>query len=78
MLNELIGLNPLPPAVATLAAAYALTGEEAQARRVFAGFARQWPYEALHNFSMRIFVDRRIFPRSRIYAGLRKAGLPAL
>jgi len=76
--NESIGLNPLPPAVATLAAAYALTGEEAQARRVFSDFTRQWTYETLHNFSMRIFADRRIFPRSRIYAGLRKAGPPEL
>ncbi len=44
-LNELIGLNPLPQALAYLAAAYALSGDETQARRALSEFRRMRPRE---------------------------------
>jgi tetratricopeptide (TPR) repeat protein len=42
-LNESIGLNPLPPALAYLAAAYALDGDEARARSALMEFKRRGP-----------------------------------
>ena len=74
-LNESIGLNPLPPALAYLAAAYALNGDDMRARRALSEFRRMQPNETLQAFGQRVFADHRILPRSRVFEGLRKAGL---
>ena len=73
---ESIGVNPLPPALPCLAAAYALSGDDEQARIVLREFARKHPHETLRSFKSRTLVDYQIFPRSRVYEGLLKAGLP--
>jgi hypothetical protein len=49
-LNESIGLNPLPPALAYLAAAYALSGDETRARHALGEFRRMPPRETLWGF----------------------------
>ncbi len=74
-LNESIGLNPLPPALAYLAAAYALDGDEARARSALMEFKRRRPRETLRSFGRRTLADHQILPGSRVFEGLRKAGL---
>jgi DNA-binding response OmpR family regulator/TolB-like protein len=74
-LNESIGLNPLPPALAYLAAAYALSGDETRARNALAEFRRMQPRETLRGFKRRTLADHQILPGSRVFEGLRKAGL---
>ena len=76
LLNKSIGLNPLPPALAYLAAAYALAGDQAQARNAVGDFTRKWPKETMQTFTMRTQVNRQKFAHSQVYAGLRTAGLP--
>jgi DNA-binding response OmpR family regulator/TolB-like protein len=76
LLNESIGLNPLPPALACLAAAFALIGDDEQARSILGDFRRTWPQETLQTYAMRSLANRHVFPRSRVYEGLRRAGLP--
>lgn len=73
--NESIGLNPLPPALAYLAAAYALNGDDARARSTLREFSRKRPHETLASFRRRLLADHQIVPGSRIFEGLRKAGL---
>jgi DNA-binding response OmpR family regulator/TolB-like protein len=74
-LNESIGLNPLPPALAYLAAAYALNGDDMRARSALNEFRRMQPNETLQAFGQRVFADHWILPGSRVFEGLRKAGL---
>ena len=74
-LNESIGLHPLPPALAYLAAAYALIGDDMWARSTLGEFARMQPRETLRAFERRIFADHQILPGSPVFEGLRKAGL---
>ncbi len=74
-LNESIGLNPLPPALAYLAAAYALGGDETRARNALGEFRRMQPRETLGGFKRRTLADHQILPGSRVFEGLRKAGL---
>jgi DNA-binding response OmpR family regulator/TolB-like protein len=74
-LNESIGLNPLPPALAYLAAAYALSGDETRARNALGEFRRMQPRETLRGFKRRTLADHQILPGSRVFEGLRKAGL---
>jgi DNA-binding response OmpR family regulator/TolB-like protein len=74
-LNESIGLNPLPPALAYLAAAYALSGDETRARHALGEFRRMRPRETLWGFKRRTLADHQILPGSRVFEGLRKAGL---
>jgi TolB-like protein/Tfp pilus assembly protein PilF len=75
-LNQSIGLHPLPPALAYLAAAYAIEGDDAQARNALYEFRRMRPRETLRAFGRRTLADHRILPGSRVFEGLRKAGLP--
>jgi TolB-like protein/Tfp pilus assembly protein PilF len=74
-LNESIGLNPTPPALAYLAAAYGLIGDDAQARAALREFRRRRPRETLRTFGCRTLADHQILPGSRMFDGLRKAGL---
>jgi adenylate cyclase len=74
-LNESIGLNPLPPALAYLAAAYALNGDDARSRSALSEFRRMRPRETLRGFGRRTLADHQILPGSRVFEGLRKAGL---
>jgi adenylate cyclase len=74
-LNESIGLHPLPPALAYLAAAYALIGDDGRARSALCEFGRVCPCETLRTFEQRVFADHQILPGSRVFEGLRKAGL---
>jgi DNA-binding response OmpR family regulator/TolB-like protein len=74
-LNEAIGLNPLLPTVAYLAAAYALNGDDARATSALMEFKRLRPRETLQSFGRRTLADRQILPGSRVFEGLRKAGL---
>ena len=74
-LNESIGVNPLPPALAYLASAYALLGDDLQARSVLCDFTRWRPHETLTTFGRRLLADHQILPGSRVFEGLRKAGL---
>jgi DNA-binding response OmpR family regulator/TolB-like protein len=74
-LNESIGLNPLPPALAYLAAAYALNGDDARARNALREFRRKRPHETLSSFGRRLLADHQILAGSRVFEGLRKAGL---
>jgi tetratricopeptide (TPR) repeat protein len=74
-LNEAIGLNPLLPTAAYLAAAYALNGDDARATSALMEFKRLRPRETLQSFGRRTLADRQILPGSRIFEGLRKAGL---
>jgi adenylate cyclase len=74
-LNESIGLHPLPPALAYLAAAYALIGDDIGARSTLAEFGKMRPHETLRTFGHRVFADHQILPGSRVFEGLRRAGL---
>lgn len=74
-LNESIGLNPLPPALAYLASAHALNGDEARARSTLCEFMRAQPHETLGSFGRRLLADHQILPGSLVFEGLRKAGL---
>ena len=74
-LNELIGQHPLPPALAYLAAAYALIGDEIRARSALREFVRMQPRETLWAFARRTLADHQILPGTRVFEGLRKAGL---
>jgi adenylate cyclase len=74
-LNESIGLHPLPPALAYLAAVYALIGDDRRAQSALFEFARMQPRETLQAFARRIFADHQILPGSRVFEGLRRAGL---
>ena len=74
-LNELIGLHPLAPALAYLAAAYALIGDDVQAQSTLAEFVRIRPRETLRTFGQRVFADHQILPGTRVFEGLRRAGL---
>jgi DNA-binding response OmpR family regulator/TolB-like protein len=74
-LNESIGLNPLPPALAYLASAHALNGDDARARSTLCEFMRAQPHETLGSFGRRLLADHQIFPGSLVFEGLRKAGL---
>lgn len=75
-LNESIGLHPLPPALAYLAAAYALDGDDGRARSALCEFRRMRPHETLGAFGHRTLADHQILPGSRVFAGLQRAGLP--
>jgi tetratricopeptide (TPR) repeat protein len=77
LLNESIGLHPLPPALAYLAAAYALSGDDARARSTLCEFRRVRPRETLREFGRRTLADHQILSGSRVFEGLRKAGLRA-
>jgi TolB-like protein/ribosome-associated translation inhibitor RaiA len=74
-LKESIDINPLPPALAYLASAYALQGDDLRARRILSEFARRRPHETLATFGRRVLADHQILPGSRVFEGLRKAGL---
>jgi hypothetical protein len=74
-LRESIDINPLPPALAYLASAYALQGDDLRARRTLSEFARRQPHETLATFGGRVLADHQILPGSRVFEGLRKAGL---
>ena len=74
-LNESIGVNPLPPALAYLASAYALLGDEVHARSALRDFTRLRPHETLSTFGRRVLADHQILPGSRVFEGLRKVGL---
>ena len=74
-LNKLIGQHPLPPALAYLAAAYALIGDEIRVRSALREFARMQPRETLWAFARRTLADHQILPGTRVFEGLRKAGL---
>jgi adenylate cyclase len=74
-LNQSIGINPLPPALAYLASAYALEGDDRRASSVLNEFTRQRPHDTLRSFGQRLFADHQILPGSRVFEGLRKAGL---
>jgi TolB-like protein len=74
-LKESIDINPLPPALAYLASAYALRGDDLRARCTLSEFARRRPQETLATFGGRVLADHQILPGSRVFEGLRKAGL---
>jgi TolB-like protein len=74
-LNEAIDINPLAPALAYLASAYALQGDNLRAHRLLGEFARKQPRETLTTFGRRVLADHQILPGSRVFEGLRKAGL---
>ncbi|WP_298261914.1 winged helix-turn-helix domain-containing protein [Bradyrhizobium sp.] len=74
-LNESIAVNPLPPALAYLASAYALLGDDVHARSALRDFTRCRPHETLTTFGRRLLADHQILPGSRVFEGLRKAGL---
>jgi tetratricopeptide (TPR) repeat protein len=74
-LKESIDINPLPPALAYLASAYALQGDDLRARRTLREFARRRPHETLATFGRHVLADHQILRGSRVFEGLRKAGL---
>lgn len=74
-LNEAIDINPLAPALAYLASAYALQGDDSRARHLLGEFVRKQPCETLTTFGRRVLADHQILPGSRVFEGLRKAGL---
>jgi tetratricopeptide (TPR) repeat protein len=76
LLNESVGLNPLSPALAYLAAAHAWNGDKGQARSALYEFRRMRPYETLRTFGERLLADHLVIPGSRLFEGLRMAGLP--
>ncbi len=76
LLNESVGLNPLSPALAYLAAAHAWNGDEGQARHALCEFRRMRPRETLRSFGERLLADHQVIPGSRLFEGLRMAGLP--
>ena len=76
LLNESVGLNPLSPALAYLAAAHAWNGDEGQARSALYEFRRIRPCETLRTFGERLLADHQVIPGSRLFEGLRMAGLP--
>jgi hypothetical protein len=65
----------LLPTVAYLAAAYAMNGDDARARSALMEFKRLRPRETLQSFGRRTLADHQILPSSRVFEGLRKAGL---
>jgi tetratricopeptide (TPR) repeat protein len=65
-LKESIGINPLPPALAYLASAYALQGYDLRARQTLSEFARRRPHETLATFGRRVLADHQILPGSRL------------
>jgi TolB-like protein len=76
LLSESVGLNPLPPALAYLAAAHAWNGDEGQSRHALHEFRRLRPHETLRTFGKRLLADHQVIPGSRLFEGLRMAGLP--
>jgi hypothetical protein len=75
-LNGSVGLNPLSPALAYLAAAHAWNGDKGQARSALYEFRRMRPCETLRTFGERLLADHQVIPGSRLFEGLRMAGLP--
>jgi hypothetical protein len=46
-----------------------------RAHRLLGEFVRKQPRETLTTFGRRVLADHQIFPGSRVFEGLRKAGL---
>jgi hypothetical protein len=76
LLNESVGLNPLSPALAYLAGTHAWNGDEEQARSALYEFRLMRPNETLRTFGERLLADHQVIPGSRLFEGLRMAGLP--
>jgi hypothetical protein len=62
------------PALAYLAAAYGLIGTTPR-RAALREFRRRRPRGTLRTFGRRTLADHQILPGSRVFEGLRKAGL---
>jgi hypothetical protein len=52
-----------------------MNGDDARARSALMEFKRLRPRETLQSFGRRTLADHQILPSSRVFEGLRKAGL---
>jgi DNA-binding response OmpR family regulator/TolB-like protein len=77
-LTESAALNPMPPTLAYLAAAYALEGDDQRAQSALREFRRKHPRETLRAFGESTLADSPTLPGSRVLNRLRRMGLRAL
>jgi DNA-binding response OmpR family regulator/TolB-like protein len=77
-LTESVGLNPMPPTLAYLAAAYALAGDDEREQSAIREFRRKCPHETLRAYGESTLANHPNLPDPRIFERLEKAGRRAL